>query len=109
VLSLVDLAERELIRSEPRRDTLVACSGNTRSMLVQLNQDQPQRLYDTAEATYYVIAGEGFARLNARDLPLAAGSFVSVPRGVPHILGRRGRRPLILLATLNGSPCEQPR
>lgn len=109
-VSIVDLVERELISgNQPRRETLVSCSGNTRSTLVQLNQDQPQRLYEEAEVGYYVVAGEGAVRINGRDTALAAGSFVSLPRGTAHVLVRRGRRPLILLATLSGEPCEQPR
>lgn len=109
-VSIVDLIERELIaNSQPRRDTLVSCSGNTRSTLVQLNQDQAQRLYDTAEVTYYIVAGEGAVRMNDRDTVLGAGSFISIPRGTAHTLVRRGRRPLIMLATLSGTPCEEAR
>jgi hypothetical protein len=109
-LSLVDLATRDLIQgNQPRTDTLVSCSGNTRSTLVQLNQDQPQRLYDTAEVTYYVIAGEGALKMNGRDVAINAGTFVSIPRGTAHAIARRGRRPLILLATLSGTPCEEAR
>ena len=101
---------RELISSDqPRRDTLVSCSGNTRSTLVQLNQDQPERLYDTADVTYYVVAGEGEVRMNGGDTALNAGSFVSIPRGTAHALVHRGRRPLIVLVTLGGTPCEEPR
>jgi mannose-6-phosphate isomerase-like protein (cupin superfamily) len=109
-LSIVDLIERDLIQgNQPRKDTLVSCSGNTRSTLVQLNQDQPQRLYDNAEVTYYVIAGEGALNMDGRDIALTAGTFISIPRSTAHALGRRGRRPLILLATLSGTPCEQAR
>lgn len=109
-LSIVDLIERELIAgNQPRSDTLVSCSGNTRSTLIQLNQDQPQRLYDTADVTYYVVAGEGAVRMNGRDTALGAGTFVSIPRGTGHGLVRRGRRPLILLATVSGTPCEGAR
>ena len=95
--------------NQPRRETLVSCSGNTRTTLVQLNQDQPERLYDTAEVTYYVVAGEGALRIGGRDTAIAAGSFLSVPRNTGHTLVRRGRRPLILLATLSGAPCEEAR
>jgi mannose-6-phosphate isomerase-like protein (cupin superfamily) len=110
VVSLVDLIEQQLISdSQPRRDTLVSCSGNTRSTLVQLNQNQPQRLYDTAEVSYYVIAGEGAARTGGADTSLEAGNFVSIPRGTAHVLARKGRRPLILLATVSGTPCEVAR
>jgi hypothetical protein len=109
-LSIVDMIEKELISgNQPRRDSIVACSGNSRSTLVQLNQDQAERLYDTAEVTYYVVAGEGTARMAGRDAQLVAGSFVSVPRGTEHSIARRGRRPLIMLVTVSGTPCEEPR
>jgi mannose-6-phosphate isomerase-like protein (cupin superfamily) len=108
--SIVALIERELISAtEPRRETLLACSGNTRTTLVQLNQDQPQRLYDTAEVNYYVVAGEGTVRMAGRDSGLEAGSLVALPRGTAHGMVHRGKRPLILLVTLSGSPCEQTR
>jgi mannose-6-phosphate isomerase-like protein (cupin superfamily) len=108
--SIVALVERELIpATEPRRETLLACSGNTRTTLVQLNQDQPQRLYDTAEVNYYVVAGEGSVRMAGRDTELAAGSLVALPRGTAHGMVRRGKRPLIMVVTLSGAPCEQAR
>jgi mannose-6-phosphate isomerase-like protein (cupin superfamily) len=106
--SVVDFLDRNLIRNnEPRKETLVACSGNSRSTLVQLNQDQPQRLYENAEVTYYVIAGEGALRIAGKDTPVAAGSFMAIPRGTAHELARRGRRPLILVAEVSGEPCEE--
>jgi mannose-6-phosphate isomerase-like protein (cupin superfamily) len=107
VLSIVDLAEKQLSGNQARRETLVACSGNTRTMLVVLNQDQADRLYDGAEVEYYVVAGQGAVRLNGRDTPLSAGSYVSIPRNTGHGVVRRGNRPLILLSILSGEPCEQ--
>jgi len=107
VLSVVDLAEKQLGGNQARRETLVACSGNTRTTLVLLNQDQPERLYDSAETEYYVVAGQGAVRLNGKDTGLAAGTYVSLPRNTGHSIVRRGNRPLILLATLSGPPCEE--
>jgi mannose-6-phosphate isomerase-like protein (cupin superfamily) len=107
ILSIVDLAEKQLSGNQPRRETLVSCSGNTRTTLVLLNQDQPERLYESAETEYYVVAGQGAVRLSGRDTPLAAGSYVSIPRNTSHGITRRGNRPLILLSMLSGEPCEQ--
>jgi mannose-6-phosphate isomerase-like protein (cupin superfamily) len=107
ILSIVDLAEKQLSGNQARRETLVSCSGNTRTMLVVLNQDQPDRLYDGAETEYYVVAGQGAVRLNGRDAPLSAGSYVSIPRNTTHSILRRGNRPLILLSVLSGEPCEE--
>ena len=107
ILSIVDLAEKQLSGNQARRETLVACSGNTRTTLVVLNQDQSDRLYDGAEIEYYVVAGQGAVRLNGRDTPLSAGSYVSVPRNTSHGIVRRGNRALILLSVLSGEPCEE--
>jgi mannose-6-phosphate isomerase-like protein (cupin superfamily) len=109
-LSIVTVIERELISgSEPRRETLLACSGDTRTTLLQLNQDQTERLYDSAEINYYVVAGEGAVRMAGRDTGVAAGSLIALPRGTAHGMLHRGKRPLILLVTLSGTPCEQAR
>ena len=107
ILSIVDLAEKQLSGNQARRETLVACSGNTRTTLVVLNQDQAERLYAGAEIEYYVVAGQGAVRLNGRDTPLSAGSYVSVPRNTSHGIVRRGNRALILLSVLSGEPCEE--
>jgi mannose-6-phosphate isomerase-like protein (cupin superfamily) len=107
VLSMVELAEKQLSGNQPRRETLVACSGNTRTTLVLLNQDQPDRLYENAETEYYVVAGQGAVRLNGRESPLAAGSYASIPRNTSHAILKRGNRALILVTVLSGEPCEQ--
>jgi hypothetical protein len=107
MLSVVDLIEKEFVGRSPRRESILSCSGNARSTVIQLNEELPERLYDSGEATYYVLGGEGTVRINGRESNLETGAFVSVPRDTAHSFTRRGRRPLILLATLSGSPCEQ--
>ena len=111
IVSIVDLAEKQISGNQPRRETLVSCSGNTRTTLVVLNQDQAERLYDGAETEYYVVAGQGAVRLNGRETALSAGSYASIPRNTSHSIIRRGaaNRPLILLSVLAGEPCEQPK
>lgn len=109
ILSIIDLAEKQLSGNQARRETLVSCSGNTRTTLVLLNQDQPDRLYGGAETEYYVVAGQGAVRLNGRETPLSAGSYASIPRNTSHAITKRGNRPLILLSVLSGEPCEQPK
>jgi mannose-6-phosphate isomerase-like protein (cupin superfamily) len=101
------LPNGDFIRNEPRRETLLSCSANTRTTLVQMNQDQPVRLYDAADATYYVVAGEGTIQVDGRNVAVEATSFVSVPRGVRFSVSRRGRRPLIMIMQLSGEPCEE--
>ena len=108
-LDVPDLLEKNFVGSMPRRETLLSCSGNTRTTMIQLNQPLPDRLYDTADAAYYVIGGEGTVRIAGRESKLGTNAYVSVPRGTAHAFTRAGRRPLILLMVLSGEPCEMPR
>lgn len=106
-LSVPDLLEKNFVGSQPRRETVLACSGNSRTTMIQLNATLPERLYENAEASYYVIGGEGVVRIAGRETKLATNGFVSVPRGTAHAFVRNGRRPLILLGVLSGEPCEE--
>jgi mannose-6-phosphate isomerase-like protein (cupin superfamily) len=104
--SIVDTLEREFVGKQPRRETVLSCSGSMRTTMIQLNDAQPERLYANAEAMYYVLGGEGTARLNGRDMKLGTNGFVSVPRGTTHSFRKAGSRALVLLAVLSGEPCE---
>lgn len=74
--------------------------------MIQLNEQQPERLYENADSVYYVLGGEGSIRLNGRESALLTGGFALVPRGASHGFIRKGRRPLILLGVISGEPCE---
>lgn len=107
--SVPDVLGREFIGKMPRRETLLSCSGNERTMMIQLNDPLPDRLYDNADAVYYVIGGQGTAKIGGRETAIDTNGFLSVPRGTVHSFTRRGNRPLILLAVLSGEPCEAPK
>lgn len=77
--------------------------------MLQLNEPLPERMYESADAVYYVVGGEGNARVSGRESRLNTNAFLSVPRGTPHAFERRGNRPFILLAVLSGEPCETAR
>jgi mannose-6-phosphate isomerase-like protein (cupin superfamily) len=106
--SVSDLAENER-RAKERREILLSCSGNTRNMLLVLVGEQAQRVYDSAESTFYVLEGQGGAQVGGLMSRISPGSFISVPRGTPFTLARQGNRPLSLLWTLSGEPCEKAR
>ena len=103
--SLTNLADKQRDAKE-RREVLLSCSGNTRNMLVVLTSEQPQRVYEGAESTYYVISGEGAAIVGTLQSVIGAGSFISVPRATPFSFARQKNRPLVMLWTLSGEPCE---
>ena len=105
-VSIPDFVEQNLIgSSEPQKVSAVACSGLVQTMLWQVRETWDKRAHEASDAMLYVVGGEGTIRLNDRDLPLAAGRFVSVPRGTTYGLTRRGRNPLIVLASLAGEAC----
>lgn len=104
-----DLLEKEFVGRQPRRETLLSCSGSERSSMIQLNEALPERLYESADAIYYVLGGEGSILMNGRESRLGVNAFVSVPRGTSHSFTRRGSRLFVLLSVLSGEPCEQPR
>ena len=104
-----DLLEKEFVGRQPRRETLLSCSGNERAAMIQLNEPMPERLYENADAIYYVLGGEGILMLNGKETKLGLNGFASVPRGTAHSFSKRGNRLLVLLSVLSGEPCEQAR
>jgi mannose-6-phosphate isomerase-like protein (cupin superfamily) len=103
------LARQRLGRGQTRLETLLGCSGNTRSTLLQLAQDQPQRLYESAEVVLYVLTGEAGIAMGPAEGVIAEGGFVSIPRATPFTLKRRGNKSLEVLVVLAGEPCEEAR
>jgi hypothetical protein len=107
--SIGDLLEKEYVGKQPRRETLLSCSGTERAVMIQLNEPMPERLYENADAIYYVLGGEGTLMLNGKETRLGLNGFASVPRGTAHSFSKRGNRLLVLLSVLSGEPCEEAR
>jgi mannose-6-phosphate isomerase-like protein (cupin superfamily) len=106
-VSLPDFIEKNYItNSQPQRVSSVGCSGLAQNVLWQIREPWENRQHATTDAMLYVIGGEGTLRLDGRDVALQAGHFATVPRGTSYSLQRRGRNPLIVLATLVGEPCQ---
>ncbi len=107
-LSLLDYIERNFISNkEPQKESLIGCSAGAQSWLWQIRDPWNGRKHDGAEAMLYVVGGDGTLRLDGRDVQVAAGSFAVVPRNTGYGFTRRGRNPLIVLATLSGPPCAK--
>jgi hypothetical protein len=106
-IAILDWLDKEFVGREPRRESLLACSGNERTTILQLNEPLPQRLYEEADVVYYVLGGEGSVSLDGKTVRIPTNGFISVPRGTAHSFEKRGSRPLMLLAVLGGEPCER--
>ena len=105
-VAVPDFIERNFIaNTQPQKVNDITCSGLAQTVLWQVRETWDNRQHAGADAMLYVVGGEGTLRLGDRDIPLQAGSFASVPRATVYALTRRGRNPLIILATLAGEPC----
>jgi mannose-6-phosphate isomerase-like protein (cupin superfamily) len=102
-----DFIERNFIGgTQPQKVSPIACSGLVQTVLWQIREPWDNRQHATADAMIYVVGGEGTLKMGGSDVPLQAGTFVSVPRGTTYGFTRRGRNPLIVLGTLAGDPCS---
>jgi mannose-6-phosphate isomerase-like protein (cupin superfamily) len=108
-VSVPKVLEGDFVGKNPRRESLLSCSGSTRTTMLQINQPTPERMYADADVVYYVIGGEGTLKLEGKESKLALNDFVSIPRGGSHSFERKGNRTLILLSILGGEPCDVPK
>jgi mannose-6-phosphate isomerase-like protein (cupin superfamily) len=108
-VSVPRVLEGDFVGKNPRRESLLSCSGNTRTTMLQINQPTPERMYSDADVVYYVIGGEGMMRLDGKESKLSLNDFISIPRGGSHSFERRGNRTLILLSVLGGEACDSPK
>jgi mannose-6-phosphate isomerase-like protein (cupin superfamily) len=109
MVSVPKVLEGDFVGKNPRRESLLSCSGNTRTTMLQINQPMPERMYSDADVVYYVIGGEGTMKLDGKESKLSLNDFISIPRGGSHSFERRGNRMLILLSVLGGEPCDAPK
>jgi quercetin dioxygenase-like cupin family protein len=100
------LIEADFIGRAASKRAAVGCSASTTSTLFQTNEPVPEHTHADTEETIYVVVGEGTLNVGGRDFPLAASSFVTIPRGISHSMTRRGSRPLMFVSTLSGQPCS---
>ena len=108
LMSLYAMAEKELKTKAPKRETLVACSGNLRSTMVILaEKEQMQRKDEGAEVSDHVLGGDGTVQIGKDETNLTAGGYVAMPRGVGCTIAPKGKNSLALLSLLSGEPCEQ--
>ena len=105
---LAALTEKEWIGRAPLKTTLLACNEGTNSTLIQLNRPLADHAHPAADEIFYVVGGEGYARVATGQQKLHAGVFLFVPRGLSHELTPSGRNPLIVMSVRAGESCPAP-
>jgi uncharacterized RmlC-like cupin family protein len=107
VISIPDLAERQLIGREPIKESPLGCSGATEAKLIQVREPLATHAHADADETLYVVAGEGTLKIGDEERRVSPGWFSIIPRGTAHAVARTGRNPIIVVSVLNGQSCAQ--
>ena len=106
-LAMVDFINRNFIRSEPQKLSLLACSDGGTARLLQVKDPLGNLQDDTADQLLYVVAGAGVVRVKDQSYKADSGLFVVIPRGAQHSIRREGRNPLIALVVAVGPSCTE--
>src|SRR5215207_3645617 len=53
ILSVPKVLEGNFVGKDPRRESLLSCSGTTRTSMLQINQPMPERMYSESDVVYY--------------------------------------------------------
>jgi mannose-6-phosphate isomerase-like protein (cupin superfamily) len=108
-LSIPDYIEKNHITNkEPHKENLIGCSGGAQTWLWQVRDPWTNRSHEAAELMLYVVGGEGTVAMGGRDVSVAAGTYLLIPRGTTYAISKRGRSAAVyILATLSGPPCAQ--
>jgi mannose-6-phosphate isomerase-like protein (cupin superfamily) len=101
---IVDITTLNVGRG-PSKTAALACATGGSAELVQVREPLKEEPMSDADRFLYVIAGTGNVRIGTQDQPIAAGTFVMIPRGVSDELSVRGRNPVVLLAVKAGGSC----
>jgi mannose-6-phosphate isomerase-like protein (cupin superfamily) len=67
----------------------------------------PLHAHDEAEEAFYVLSGRAAVWLAGEETVVAAGTFLVVPRGVPHALRRAGEDPVRFLTAVSPAGLER--
>jgi mannose-6-phosphate isomerase-like protein (cupin superfamily) len=105
-VSIPDFVEKNYVGGAPQLTSPVGCVPSASSKVVQLREPLAEHSHENADELLYVVAGEGTHKIKGNDIPLDAGMFVTVPRGTPHSITRKGRNPIIVLSIVT-EPCQQ--
>jgi hypothetical protein len=105
-VSIPDFLDRNLIRREPLKESILACTPYETVRVLQMREGIATHVHDGLDEVIYVVAGEGAVRMGSETTVIGPGSLVVVPNGNGHAFERRGKNPLILVSTLAGSACK---
>ena len=105
-IDMTTFIEKNYVGRGAGKTSPLACAAGGAATLIQVKDPVVEHTHADADEFLYTIAGEGSVRAAGRDQPLHAGSFMMMPRGVPHIIVAVTRNPLVLLSIRAGEHCS---
>jgi mannose-6-phosphate isomerase-like protein (cupin superfamily) len=103
--SIVDFLDKNFVKSEPLKTTLIGCSEGGTARLLQVRDPLNNQLQSDADLFLYVVAGSGILTVQDRESKAGTTFYAMVPRNVPYSIRRDTRNPVIVLAITAGSAC----
>jgi hypothetical protein len=107
-IDMGDFIEKNYIGRSPGKTSPLVCTTGGPATLIQVKDPIVQHSHGDADEFLYTIAGQGSVRAGGRDQPVGPGTFMMVPRGVPHLIVTATRNPLVLLSIRAGEQCAAP-
>lgn len=107
-IDMGDFIEKNYIGRSSGKTSPLACTAGGPATLIQVKDPIVQHSHADADEFLYTIAGQGSVRAGGRDQPVGPGTFMMVPRGVPHLIVAVNRNPLVLLSIRAGEQCAAP-
>ena len=106
-LFIPDWIDKNLIRSEPQKTSLIACTDGGAARILQVREPLNNQQNDTADLLLYVIASAGTVRVKDQSYNVDGGWFGLIPRSVPYSIARAGRNPVVAMTVAVGAPCTE--
>ncbi len=105
VLSIVEMWEKTPNPKEASRFYPIGCSGLDKAEMLVVRETFAAPADASVDRMLYVVGGEATLTVNGRDQVVTNGWYAMIPRGTAHAWTKRGRNPVVILATTGGQPC----
>ena len=105
ILSIVEMWEKTPNPKEASHLYPIACSGMDKAEMLVVRETFAAPADASVDRMLYVVGGEATLTVNGRDQIVTNGWYAMIPRGTAHAWTRRGRNPVVILATTGGQPC----
>lgn len=103
------LAAHPLAAGDNIKVAPLARSGHSAQFLVQVRNREPLHYHADSDITVFLLRGRGVLRIARRELPVAAGDTLHIPRGVIHAYINKGPEVAVAIVSYGPAPGAEDR